>query len=103
MQVAQYVAQHSSTWTMLGGHITPFLDAQKDAELLASDYWQNAGYLLAEMANDGLVHFPINHPKGSQLESAIETNIELAVIGEITPKEALDRAEAECNQILQDN
>jgi multiple sugar transport system substrate-binding protein len=103
MQVAQYVVQHSSIWTMSGGHITAFLDAQRDTDLLASDYWQKSGYLLAEMANDGLVHFPINHPKGSQLESALQSNIELAVTGQITPKEALDRAEAECNRILQDN
>jgi len=53
------------------------------------------------MAQEGLVHFPINYPHGSELEHAIQAQIELAVNGDISPQEALDKAEEDCNKILQ--
>jgi hypothetical protein len=52
------------------------------------------------MMAEGAVHFPVKHVRGSELESAIETKIDLAVGGKITPQEALARAEAECNAVL---
>ncbi len=101
MELARFVVEHSHIWTMSGGHIAANRTALEDPTLLASDYWTRSGHLLNEMIQEGLVKFPINHPRGSELESAIETKIELAVNGQITPAEALAQAEAECNRILQ--
>jgi len=101
MEVARWVVKHSHIWTMSGGHIAAYKRAAEDPTLLASDYWTRSGNLLNEMVQKGLVKFPINHPRGSELERAIETHIELAVAGHITPAAALARAEAECNRILQ--
>jgi multiple sugar transport system substrate-binding protein len=101
MEVLRFVTENSHIWTQAGGHITANLQEAKNPELMSSAYWIRSGQYLNEMAQAGLIHFPINNPKGSQLESAIQTNIELAVNGEISPQVALDRAEEECNTILQ--
>ena len=86
---------------MYGGHITAYKPEAKNPELLASDYWTKSGKWLNQMAQDGLVHFPINNPKGSELEHAIQAQIELAVNGNISAQEALNKAEEDCNKILQ--
>ncbi|MBC7343831.1 MAG: extracellular solute-binding protein [Clostridia bacterium] len=101
MELARFIVENSYIWTMSGGHIAANRKALENPTLLASDYWTRCGRLLNEMIQEGLVKFPINHPRGSELESAIETKIELAVNGKITPAEALAQAEAECNRILQ--
>ncbi|MCR4391931.1 MAG: extracellular solute-binding protein [Candidatus Acetothermia bacterium] len=101
MEVARFVVEHSHIWTMSGGHIAANRTALKNPALLSSDYWTRSGHLLDEMIQQGLVKFPINHPRGSELEKAIETYIELAVNGKIAPAAALAQAEAECNKILQ--
>ena len=101
MELIKFISEHSYIWTMYGGHIAAYKLAVENPELLASEYWTRSGKWLNEMAQKGLVHFPINHPKGSELEHAIQANIELAVNGEISPQEALNRAEEECNRILQ--
>ena len=101
MEVLKFISENSHIWTMYGGHITAYKPEAENAELLASDYWTKSGKWLNEMAQKGLVHFPINHPKGSELEHAIQAQIELAVNGQISPQEALNRAEEECNRILQ--
>jgi len=100
-EVVKYISANSHIWTMYGGHITAYKPEEKNPELLASDYWTKSGKWLNEMAQKGLVHFPINNPKGSELEHAIQAQIQLAVNGKISPQEALDKAEAECNKILQ--
>jgi multiple sugar transport system substrate-binding protein len=100
MEVLKFVTENSRIWTQAGGHITANQSEASNPALMQSEYWIRSGQYLNEMAQAGLVHFPINHPSGSQLESAIQVNIELAVNGEITPQEALRRAEEECNQIL---
>lgn len=101
MKLARFVVENSYIWTMSGGHIAANKKALEDRTLLDSDYWARSGYLLNEMIQKGLVRFPINHPRGSELEKALETYIELAVKGTITAAEALAQAEAECNKILQ--
>ena len=101
MTVIEFIVENSHIWTIEGGHITAHLDALTSPDLLASEYWIRSGHLLAKMAEAGLIRFPINHPRGTALEHAIQAHIELAVKGEITPAEALDRAEAEVNRILQ--
>ena len=101
MEVIKFISEHSYIWTMYGGHITAYKPAAENTELLASEYWIRSGKWLNEMAQKGLVHYPINHPKGSELEHAIQAQIELAVNGVISPQEALAKAEEECNKILQ--
>ncbi len=101
MEVIKFISEHSHIWTMYGGHITAYKPEAENPELLASDYWKRSGKWLNAMAQKGLVHYPINHPKGSELEHAIQAQIELAVNGVISPKEALERAAAECDRILQ--
>lgn len=101
MKIVRWILEHSHIWTMHGGHIAAYNPAAENPTLLASDYWTRSGKILNEMALKGLIKFPINHPRGSKLEHAIETYIELAVKGEIRPEEALAKAEAECNNILQ--
>ncbi len=100
MKLAKFVVEHSYIWTMYGGHIAAYRPALENPELLASDYWARSGRILNEMVQANLVKFPISHPRGSELENAIETYITQAVNGQISPAEALAKAEAECNRIL---
>ncbi|MEM1867671.1 MAG: extracellular solute-binding protein [Thermosphaera sp.] len=102
MQLARFLTENAYIWTMTGGHIAANAKALEDPQLLASDYWRESGWILNEMIQKGLVRFPISHPRGSELEKIIETYIELAVVGKITPVEALFLAEQECNKILQE-
>jgi multiple sugar transport system substrate-binding protein len=101
MKLAKFITENAYLWTLTGGHIAANSKALEDPRLLESDYWKESGHILNDMIQKGLVRFPINHPRGSELEKAIETNIQLAVVGQISPAEALARAEAECNRILQ--
>lgn len=102
MKLARFITENAYLWTLTGGHIAANAKALEDVRLLESDYWKESGRILNEMIQKGLVRFPINHPRGSELEKAIETYIELAVVGQITPAEALAKAEQECNRILQE-
>jgi len=102
MKLARFITENAYIWTISGGHIAANARALEDPRLLESDYWRESGRFLNEMIQKGLVKFPINHPRGSELEKAIETYIELAVTGQLTPAEALARAEAECNKILRE-
>ncbi len=100
MKLARFITENAYLWTMTGGHIAANAKALEDERLLESTYWKESGRILNEMIRKGLVRFPISHPRGSELESAIETKIELAVVGRLTPAEALALAERECNEIL---
>lgn len=100
MTLARFLTENAYLWTMTGGHIAANAKALEDPRLLESEYWKESGHILNEMIQKGLVRFPINHPRGSELEKAIETYIELAVVGKIAPVEALAKAEEECNKIL---
>ncbi|MEM3486330.1 MAG: hypothetical protein QXI12_11995, partial [Candidatus Methanomethyliaceae archaeon] len=102
MKLARFLTENAYIWTMTGGHIAANAKALEDERLLESAYWQESGRILNEMIQKGLVRFPISHPRGSELENAIETKIELAVVGQLTPAEALALAEQECNKILQE-
>ncbi|MBN1835293.1 MAG: extracellular solute-binding protein [Spirochaetales bacterium] len=97
--IAWYL-DHSYDWTIGSGMITAWAPAAQNPELKSSEYWQRVGQHLAAMMDEGALHFPIMHAKGAELENAITVNVELAFNGEITPQEALNRAEAECNKIL---
>lgn len=100
LKMAWFYTEYSYLSTMGAGHVSAYLPAQRNPELLASEFWQKAGKHMAAMMAEGAVHFPVKHVRGSELESAIETKIDLAVGGKITPQEALARAEAECNAVL---
>ncbi len=100
MEVAKFYVENCHIYTMGSGHISAFKPALARKELVESEYWQRAGIKLAEMIGAGEVHYPVKHTKGSELESAIETKIELAVGGMMSGPEALATAEAECNAIL---
>lgn len=102
MKLARFLTENAHIWTMTGGHIAANAKALEHSELLTSDYWKESGHILNDMIRKGLVRFPISHPRGSELEKAIETYIELAVVGKITPAEALAKAEQECNKLLQE-
>lgn len=100
LKMAWFYTENGYLSTMGAGHVCAYLPAQRNPDLLASEFWQKAGKHMAAMMSEGAVHFPVKHVRGSELESAIETKIDLAVGGKITPQEALARAESECNAIL---
>ncbi|MBA7486917.1 hypothetical protein ES707_22479 [subsurface metagenome] len=100
MKMINFYAENSHLSTIGAGHVCAYKPAQTNPELLASDYWIKAGTYMAQMIADGAVHYPIRHPRGAELESAIETKVELAVNGQMSPEEALRLAEEECMEIL---
>ena len=100
MELLNYYNENFWKRTLKTGHPSAYIPSQEHPEIRKSEYWTKAGKHLAEMYNTEAAHYPVEHPKGSELEAAIQSNIELAVNGEITPQEALKRAEQECNAIL---
>ncbi len=100
-EAIKWINEHSDLWGIYGGHIPAYKPALESEELRNSDTWKLSLSKFTDMANNGWIHYPIDHPKGSQLESAIQVQIQRAYNGEITPEEALRLAEEECNQILQ--
>lgn len=101
MKTISFFIQNSHIWTMYGGHITAYVPALSHPDLVNSDYWQRGGKFLADALTKGLGHYEIVHPKGSELEDIIQSYVDQAVKGVLSPEEALARAEAECNSILQ--
>ncbi len=100
-ETIKWINENSDIWGIYGGHIPAYNSALESQELRESDTWQRSLSRFTDMANQGWLHYPIDHPKGSQLEHAIQVHIQEAYNGTITPEEALKRAEEECNQILQ--
>ncbi len=100
-EAIKWINENSDLWGIYGGHIPAYKPALESQELRNSDTWQLSLSKFADMANNGWIHYPIDHPKGSQLESAIQVQIQRAYNGEISPEEALRLAEEEANQILQ--
>ncbi len=100
-EAIKWINEHSDLWGIYGGHIPAYKPALESEELRNSDTWKLSLSKFTDMANNGWIHYPIDHPKGSQLESAIQVQIQRAYNGEISPEEALRLAEEECNQILQ--
>lgn len=99
-RVLKLISEKSYLWGLYGGHMPAYLPAKQNKELLESDTWKRSLSVFSYMAEKGYVHYPPDHPKAAELEQAIQTNIQLAYNGSITPEEALKRAEAECNRIL---
>ncbi|MBS1252080.1 MAG: sn-glycerol-3-phosphate-binding periplasmic protein UgpB [Anaerolineales bacterium] len=100
-EAIKWINENSDTWGIYGGHIPAYKPTLESEELQESDTWQGALAQFADMASKGWVHYPITHPKASQLNNAIQVYVQEAYNGTISPQEALDKAEAECNQILQ--
>ncbi len=102
MKLINYYNENFWRRTKNAGHLSAYIPSREHEGIRESEYWKRAGKHLAEMYDTGAAHYPIEHPKGSKFENAIESYIELALKGEISAQEALDRAEEECNAILQE-
>lgn len=100
-ETIKWINEHSDLWGIYGGHIPAYKPVLESKELQESDTWKRSLSKFADMANQGWIHYPIDHPKGSLLEDAIQVQIQKAYNGTISPQEALDAAEAEVNRILQ--
>ncbi len=100
MDLIKFYLKNLPKSTMVAGHIPAYKPALADKTLIESDYYTKAGKYIAAMVEAGELHYPIQNAKGSELENAIQINIELAVNGKISPEEALANAEKECNSIL---
>jgi multiple sugar transport system substrate-binding protein len=100
-EAIKWINENSDIWGIYGGHIPAYKPVFESDELLQSDTWQKSLSVFAEMADQGWVQTEIAHPKGSQLSNAIQVRIQEAYNGTISPQEALDKAEEECNAILQ--
>lgn len=99
-QAIKWINENSDIWGIYGGHIPAYNPARESADLLASDTWQVSLSTFAKMAEDGVLHYPITHPKAAELESVFNTNIELAYNGTLTCQAALTQATTEANRIL---
>jgi multiple sugar transport system substrate-binding protein len=97
----KWINQNSHTWGIYGGHIPAYTPARESEELRNSDTWNVALEEFAQMAQNGVLHYPIAHEQASRLNDAIQSQIQQAYNGSISPQEALDRAEQEVNSILQ--
>lgn len=96
----RWINEHSDDWGIYGGHIPAYNPARESEALLKSDTWNVSLKLFAEMAEEGMLHYPITHPNLSELEGVFNVYIEQAYNGTLTCQEALNRAEAEANAIL---
>jgi multiple sugar transport system substrate-binding protein len=95
-----WINEHSDEWGIYGGHI-PAYDAARESEaLLQSDTWNKSLRLFAEMAEEGMLHYPITHPSAAELEGVFNVYVEQAYNGSLTCQDALSRATAEANSIL---
>lgn len=101
IKAIKWINVHSDIWGIYGGHIPAYKPALNSQALLQSDTWKKSLSKFVGMVNNGWVHYPINNPKGSELEDAIQVQIQKAVNGEISPAAALKQAEADVNRILQ--
>lgn len=100
-EAIKWINENSDIWGIYGGHIPAYQPALESEALRESDTWQLALSDFTEMANQGWIHYPISHPKASQLEDAIQVHIQEAYNGTVSPEEALAAAEEEVTQILQ--
>jgi multiple sugar transport system substrate-binding protein len=100
LEVIKFYLKNSHVSTMIAGHAPAYKQIMDKKEMVESEYWKKAGSKLAKMVSDGAVFYQLKHAKASELESAIETKIDLAVAGKMSVQEALRLAEEECNQIL---
>jgi multiple sugar transport system substrate-binding protein len=100
MELCKHMSAESWRWTLGTVFLATYLPAQKNPKLLETDIWKKVGKMFADHVASGNGHFPINHLKGSELENAIQTQVDLVVKGQLDPQEALDLAEEECNTIL---
>lgn len=101
-ETIKWINEHSDLWGIYGGHIPAYKPALESEQLKESDTWKRALSEFADMANKGWIHYPITHPKASQLNDAIQVQIQKAYNGTISPEEALKRAEEEVNKILKE-
>lgn len=99
-EALKWINENSHTWGIYGGHIPAYLPAQESEELKQSDTWQGALKEFADMANNGWMHYPIRHENASEINEAIQAQIQEAYNGSISPERALETAEENVNDIL---
>ncbi|PNR95813.1 ABC transporter substrate-binding protein [Petrotoga sp. 9PWA.NaAc.5.4] len=100
IELIRRITELSEMWGIFGGHIPAYNDSRTSQELLNAPVWGKSLKVFSQMAEEGYLHYPPNHPKAAELENAIQVYIQQAYNGTLTPSEALRRAEAECNRIL---
>lgn len=99
-EAIRWINENSDTWGIYGGHIPAYNPARQSEDLLASDTWQVSLATFAEMAEEGMLHYPITHPNAAELEGVFNVYIEQAYNGTLSCQDALSRATAEANSIL---
>jgi multiple sugar transport system substrate-binding protein len=100
MELCKFLSEESWRWTLGTVFLATYLPALENAILLESQEWQKVGLMFANHVDSGHGHYPINHIKGSELENAIQTQVDLVVKGQLDSAEALRLAEEECNRVL---
>ncbi len=99
-EAIRWINEHSEDWGIYGGHIPAYNPTRQSEALLASDTWQVSLALFAEMAEEGMLHYPITHPSAAELEGVFNVYIEQAYNGSLSCQAALSGAAAEANSIL---
>ena len=100
-EAIKWINEHSDLWGIYGGHIPAYKPVLNSKALQESDTWKRSLSKFVDMANKGWIHYPIDHPKGSLLENAIQVQVQEAYNGTKSPEEALQAAADEATQILQ--
>ena len=103
IELIRRITELSEMWGIFGGHIPAYNDSRTSQELLNAPVWGKSLKVFSQMAEEGYLHYPPNHPKAAELENAIQVYIQQAYNGTLTPSEALKRAETECNRILSED
>ncbi len=96
----RWINENSDIWGIYGGHIPAYNEARESEALLESDTWQASLSTFAEMAEEGMLHYPITHESAAELEGVFNVYIEQAYNGTLSCEDALARAESEINSIL---
>ena|SRR5690625_289810 len=99
-EAIRWINEHSDDWGIYGGHIPAYNSARESQALLDSDTWQVSLATFAQMAEDGLMHYPITHVDAAELEGVFNVYIEQAYNGTLSCQDALAGAEQEANSIL---
>ena len=99
-EVIRWISDNSHTWGIYGGHVPMNRKALQNEELLASRTWEKTLEEFTRMSFEGVYKSLPADPRINEINNAIQPYIEEAYNGIITPEEALDRAEADVNEVL---
>ncbi len=99
-EAIRWINENSDDWGIYGGHIPAYNEARTSQDLLDSDTWQVSLATFAQMAEAGMLHYPITHVDAPELEDVFNVHIEQVYNGSLTCQAALAGAESEANRIL---